>query len=33
LAAREMKVQGLIAYSRGYMEIKKPEALQRVASG
>ena len=33
LAAREMKVEGLIAYSRGYILIKKPEALQRLANG
>ena len=33
LAAREMKMQGVIAYSRGYIEIKKPEALQRLANG
>ena len=32
LAARELKMQGLIAYSRGYIEIQKPEALQRVVN-
>ena len=33
LAARELKVQGLIAYSRGHIEVKKPEALHRLAFG
>ena len=33
LAARELKVQGLIAYSRGHIEVKKPDALYRLAFG
>ena len=33
LAAREMKMQGLIAYSRGHIEIKKPDMLQRLIDG
>lgn len=33
LAAREMKMQGLISYSRGRVEIKKPEMLQRLIEG
>lgn len=33
LAAREMKMQGLIAYSRGHIEIKKPDILQRLIEG
>jgi CRP-like cAMP-binding protein len=33
LAAREMKMQGLISYSRGHIEIKKPDMLQRLIEG
>jgi CRP-like cAMP-binding protein len=33
LAARDMKMAGLINYSRGHIEFKKPEALQRLARG
>jgi CRP-like cAMP-binding protein len=33
LAAREMKMQGLISYSRGHVELKKPEILQRLTEG
>lgn len=33
LAARDMKLAGLIHYSRGYIQLKKPEALQRLALG
>ncbi len=32
LAAREMKMMGLISYSRGHIQIKDPEALERLAS-
>lgn len=31
LVAREMKLKGLIGYSRGHIEIKNTEALQRIA--
>ena len=30
LAAREMKMMGLISYSRGHIQFKNPEALQRL---
>ena len=30
LAARELKAMGLIAYSRGHIQLKNPEALQRL---
>ena len=33
LAAREMKVQGLISYSRGHIEIKNPETLMNLIVG
>ena len=32
LAAREMKMMGLISYSRGHIQIKDPEALERLAN-
>jgi Mn-dependent DtxR family transcriptional regulator len=31
LAAREMKLMGLIHYSRGHIQLKNIEALQRLA--
>jgi CRP-like cAMP-binding protein len=33
MAARDMKMAGLIDYSRGHLQLKKPEALQRLACG
>jgi hypothetical protein len=33
LAARDMKVAGLIDYSRGHIELKKLKVLQRLAHG
>ena len=32
LAAREMKTMGLISYSRGHIQIKDSEALERLAN-